>query len=128
MEGDGTVALILKDLSFQVVAAAFEVHNTLGVGFLEKVYENALAKELTGRGYRVEQQKEINVYYKNHSVGCYFADLVINDEMIIELKVAECLQRAHEAQLMNYLRATKLRVGLLLNFGKTRLEHKRFVF
>lgn len=128
MGDGGTVELILKDLSFQVVAAAFEVHNTLGVGFLEKVYENALAKELTGRGYRVGQQKEINVFYKNQNVGSYFADLVINDDLIIELKVAECLQKTHEAQLMNYLRATKLRVGLLLNFGKTRLEHKRFVF
>jgi GxxExxY protein len=128
MAQEGIVDLVLKDLSFQIVAAALEVHNSLGVGFLEKVYENALAKELRDQGHRVEQQKEVKVFYKGIEVGAYFADLVVNDQLIIELKVAECLQRAHEAQLMNYLRASKVRLGLLLNFGKTRLEHKRFVF
>jgi GxxExxY protein len=119
--------VVLKDLSFEVMAAAFEVQNTLGPGFLEKVYENALAFELTRRGIRAETQREIQVFYKGISVGVYFADILVNDEMIIELKATESLSKIHEAQVLNYLKATGKRLGLLINFSKNRLEHKRFV-
>jgi len=104
-----------------------EVHRTLGVGFLEKVYENALVFELCARGITAESQKPISVHYKGRAVGEYFADIVVADRVILELKVAATLTEAHEAQMLNYLRATGLRVGLVLNFGAPRLEWKRLV-
>jgi GxxExxY protein len=90
----------------------------LGYGFLEKVYENALKKELLKAGHIVESQKQIQVYYDNDVVGEYYADLVVDNKVILELKAAETLVAEHEVQLINYLRATDIEVGLLLNFGK----------
>jgi GxxExxY protein len=107
-----------------VIKAFYTVYNELGPGFLEKVYENALALEMRMAGLVVEQQKPISVYYRDVLVGEYFADLIANDRVIVELKTAEAIARAHEAQLVNYLKATKYEVGLLLNFGKT-AEYKR---
>lgn len=92
--------------------------NALGYGFLEKVYENALKKELLKAGHVVEAQKQIKVYYDNDVVGEYYADLVVDNKVILELKAAETLVAEHEVQLINYLRATDMEVGLLLNFGK----------
>ena len=106
-----------KELTEQIIKAFYRVYNTLGYGFLEKVYENALVLELMAGGLRVEQQKRLQVYYENHVVGDYFADLVVEDLVIIELKVADALTLAHEAQLLNYLKATSVEVGLLFNFG-----------
>ena len=106
-----------RELTEQIIKAFYRVYNTLGYGFLEKVYENALVLELTVGGLRVEQQKRLQVYYENHVVGDYFADLVVEDLVIIELKVADALTLAHEAQLLNYLKATSVEVGLLFNFG-----------
>lgn len=121
------MSVVYKNLSFNVMAAVYEVHNTLGFGFLEKVYERALCKELCDRKIPVETQKEIKVYYKGDEVGTYFADLVVNDEILLELKVVESLNNFHKAQMLHYLKATGFKLGLLINFGKERVEYKRLV-
>jgi len=120
-------SFVLGKVSFEILSAAFEVHNTLGVGFLEKVYENAMNYELKKRKLDVELQKEIPVYYKGALVGTYYTDILVNNEVIIELKSVDALTKTHEAQLLNYLKATGKQLGLLINFGKCRVEHKRFV-
>ena len=111
-----------------IIGAAQAVSNTLGCGFLEKVYENALALELRTRGHDVKQQFWADVRYRNELVGHYAADLLIDDEVIVELKVATRLERDHRAQCINYLRATGRRVALLLNFGRPRLEVDRVIW
>ena len=116
-----------KQLSHQILAAAFEVHNILGYGFLENVYEKALLQELRSRGLKAESQTEIKVSYKGKEVGSYCADIVVNDYIILELKAVEMLNKAHEAQLLNYLKATNKKIGILINFGKDKVEYKRFV-
>jgi len=127
MPDDQMTGLILKDLTFQIIAAVYEVHNVLGSGFLENVYEKALLKELRLRGMTAVPQKEIVVKYKDEEVGSYFADILVNDEVILELKAVDSLSKIHEAQLLNYLKATGKRIGLLINFGKQRVEYKRLV-
>ena len=119
--------VLYKDLSYEIMSAVFEVHNTLGFGFLEKVYENALLKELALRGFKVEAQKEIRIFYKEQDVGIYFADLVVNGKILIELKAVESLSNLHKAQVLNYLKATGLKLGLFINFGKERVESIRLV-
>ncbi len=121
------VDVVYKELSYEVMAAAFEVHNTLGPGFLEKVYEKALLRELTLRGMRAEAQKEIKVFYKGEDVGIYFADLIVNGKILLELKSVENISNIHQAQVLNYLKATGFNLGLLINFGKERVEYKRLV-
>lgn len=115
------------ELTEQVIKAFYKVYNVLGYGFLEKVYENALYLELKEMGFDVEKQKPIDVKYEGQSVGSYFADLVVEGTIIIELKAAEKLIEDHEFQLINYLKATDMEVGLLLNFGK-KPEIRRKVF
>lgn len=115
------------DLTEQIIKAFYKVYNTLGYGFLEKVYENAMYIKLRDMGYFVEKQKRIKVFYEEQQVGDYFADLVVNEQVIIELKASESLCEEHEYQLINYLKATEIEVGLLLNFGK-KPEFKRKVF
>lgn len=105
------------DLTGKIIGAFYTVYNSLGYGFLEKVYENALAIELQNVGLSVEQQKPIMVYYAGQPVGEYFADIVVNDVVIVELKAVKQLTVEHEAQLLNYLKAISLEVGLLFNFG-----------
>ena len=95
-----------KELTEKIIGAFYQVYNTLGYGFLEKVYENALAHELRKRGYWVKQQSPINVYYDGLIVGDYFADLIVNDEVILELKTVDSILEEHKAQLVNYLKAT----------------------
>ena len=107
------------EITEEILNAFYKVYNTLGYGFLEKVYENALFYELNKRGLSCVKQKKILVHYENHEVGEYYADLYVEDKVIIELKAAELLREEHEAQLINYLKATDIEVGLLLNFGKT---------
>lgn len=107
-----------KELTSKIIQAFYKVYNTLGYGFLEKVYENAMRVELNKMGISVEQQKNIKVYYESEMVGDYFADLLIEELVIVELKAAENICEEHEAQLLNYLKATDIEVGLLLNFGK----------
>ncbi len=115
------------DITDKIIKAFYHVYNVLGFGFLEKVYENAMLQELNSMGLHCEKQKPIEVYYKNKKVGEYFADIIVEDKVIVELKAAEGLIEEHEAQLTNYLKATKIEVGLLLNFGKTP-QIKRKVF
>jgi GxxExxY protein len=115
------------DLTKQIIGAFYVVYNTLGYGFLERVYENALALELMNLELQVEQQKSITVYYADQPVGEYFADIVVNNVIIVELKAVRQLLDEHEAQLLNYLKATTIEVGLLLNFGPTP-EVKRKVY
>jgi GxxExxY protein len=111
----------------QIIGSAFTVSNELGSGFLEKVYENALAHELRKAGIRVEQQYPIQVYYDGIVVGNYVAGLLVNDCVLVELKVIKALGNIEMAQCLNYLKATDLRVCLLLNFGRPRVEVKRIV-
>ncbi|MCA0389059.1 MAG: GxxExxY protein [Bacteroidetes bacterium] len=116
--------MLYGDLTEDIIGAFYDVNNSLGHGFLERVYENALALELRSVGMIIEQQKPIKVYYKKQIVGEYFADIIVNDLVILELKVVDKILREHEAQLLNYLRATDIEVGLLLNFG-TNAEFRR---
>jgi GxxExxY protein len=116
-----------KSLSDSILKVYYEVYNELGYGFLEKVYQNAMYFELKAQGYKVEAQKQIKVYYKSQIVGEYYADLIIDDLIIIELKACECLMDEHQAQLLNYLKATKVEIGMLLNFGTTP-EFKRLIY
>jgi GxxExxY protein len=119
--------ILHKEITGKIIEAFYKVNNTLGYGFLEMVYENAMKIELIRMGLKVGQQKNIKVYYESNEVGDYFADLIVNDVVIIELKAAESLCEEHEAQLINYLKATTAEVGLLLNFGK-KVEFKRKIF
>jgi GxxExxY protein len=105
------------DLTEKIIGAFFKVYNALGYGFPEKVYEKAMVLELAKLGLQVEQQKQVTVYYDGQVVGEYCADLVVNDVVIVELKAVQQLLAEHEAQLLNYLKATTIEVGLLLNFG-----------
>jgi GxxExxY protein len=117
----------IDKLTYQVIGAAFRVSNALGAGFLEGVYERALARELADVGLRVERQAPVDVSYKGESVGKYFADLLVEDSVIVELKVASGLDHRNYQQCVHYLAATKLRICLLLNFGRSRLEYRRIV-
>ena len=108
-----------------MIGCAFTVLNTLGAGFLERVYENALAFELRAAGLSVAQQSGAIVYYHDQVVGEYFVDLLVEDVLLVELKIAKALDDAHQLQCINYLKATDLRLCLLLNFGRPRLEIKR---
>ncbi len=117
-----------SDITQQIIGAFYKVYNTLGYGFLEKVYENALAIELKQHGLSVVQQVPIKVYYNGQSVGKYYTDLLVEDKVIVELKTVETLTDEHYAQLLNYLKATKIEVGLILNFGPGKPEVRRKVF
>jgi GxxExxY protein len=110
-----------------IIKAFYKVYNTLGYGFLEKVYENALLIELGREGLKARKQKRIIVHYDGFEAGEYYADIIVNNLIIIELKAAEFLCQEHEFQLINYLKATEIEVGLLLNFGR-KPEIKRKVF
>ena len=105
-------------LTENIIQVFYKVYNTLGYGFLEKVYENAMFHELTSMGLDVKRQHPIVVFYDSVKVGSYYADLIVEDLVIIELKAAESICEEHECQLVNYLKATDVEVGLLLNFGK----------
>ena len=117
----------LNDITYAIRGAIFEVNKVLGPGFLEKVYENALLYELKNRGLKSECQAPITVNYKGQCVGEYFADIFVEDGVIIELKTAEKIEKIHEAQLLNYLKATGIQVGLIVNFRHFKTEIKRLV-
>ncbi|MBW3623973.1 MAG: GxxExxY protein [Armatimonadetes bacterium] len=106
-----------SDLTEAIIQAFYSVYNALGHGFLEKVYENAMAIELRERGLKVHQQAPITVFYHEYPVGEYFADLLVEERIVVELKATEVLRDEHSAQLLNYLRGTGIEVGLLFNFG-----------
>jgi GxxExxY protein len=116
-----------SELTELIIKSFYEVYNKLGFGFLEKVYENALLIELEKNGLSAKSQMPIDVFYDTEIVGVYFADIVVEDLVISELKGCEGLAAEHEAQLLNYLRATDIEIGLLLNFGKTpQVKRKAF--
>jgi len=117
----------LDKITEQVIGAAYRVSNVLGAGFLEKVYENALTHELKKHGLLVEQQKQLTVYYDGVVVGNYYSDLLVEGVVIVELKATSRIEDIHLAQCLNYLKATGLKLGLILNFGKPRVEIKRVV-
>lgn len=119
--------MLHEETTDKIIKAFYEVYNQLGYGFLEKVYENAMFFELINMQLNCEKQKSVTVLYKNHIVGDYTADLIVNGVIIVELKAAETINIAHETQLINYLRAANIEVGLLLNFGK-KPEFKRKLF
>jgi len=114
-------------LTEKIIGCAFKVHNTLGCGFLEKVYENALTHELRKNALYIEQQKLIQVIYDEIVVGDYIADILVESAVILELKATKVIDKIHEAQLLNYLKATGLNLGLILNFGQPKLQIRRFV-
>jgi len=118
---------IHSDTTEKIIKCFYKVYNTLGYGFLEKVYENAMFIELRNLGLFVEKQKQIIVYYEEVKVGEYYADLIVSKSVIVELKAAESLCEEHEFQLINYLKATNIEIGLLLNFGKEP-QMKRKIF
>lgn len=107
-----------EELTKQIIKIFYQVYNELGYGFLEKVYQNSLYLALKQEGLEIDAQRKIKVWFRGYEVGEYFADLIVNDLIILELKATETLLDEHEAQLLNYLRGTEIEVGLLLNFGK----------
>jgi GxxExxY protein len=117
----------INDITYRINGAVFEVNRVLGSGFLEKVYENALLFEIKKQGLKAEKQVPIKVLYKNHLVGEYIADIFVEKKVVVEIKTVENLDKAHEAQLLNYLKATGLQIGLLVNFKHPKAEIKRMV-
>ena len=120
--------LIHREITEAIIGAAFAVHSELGYGFLEKVYQRALQVELVKAGCRAELEMPIAVKYRGIVVGEYFADMLVDENVIIEIKVAPDYQRADEAQLLNQLKATGVKVGMLLNFGRQKAEFRRLVY
>jgi GxxExxY protein len=119
------MTLLYEELTSQIIKACFEVINELGAGFLESVYQNALVLALRQKGLMVEPQKPIAVIFRGENVGQFYADLLVDEKVIIELKAVSALQPEHQAQLINYLKATGIEVGLLVNFGVSKLEYRR---
>ena len=117
----------INELTYLINCAIFEVNRELRAGFLEKVYENALLIELISRGLKSENQVPIKVKYKGTEVGEYYADIVVENQVILELKAVDSLQKIHEAQLLNYLKATGYKIGILVNFAHPKAEIKRYV-
>lgn len=127
VEGHHPSKLLHREITEAIIGAAFEVHNSLGYGFLERVYQRALQVELVRGGHRAELECAIAVRYKGAIVGEYFADLVVDEKVIVEVKVAADYNRLDEAQLLNELKATGFQVGLLMNFGRSKIQFKRLV-
>ena len=118
----------LQPVTQQIIGATFEVHNILGYGFLERVYQRAMQVELELRGVKVELEPKIKVQFKSVVVGDYAADLLVEDKIILELKTDPTYQALHEAQLLNELRGTGIKLGFLINFGREKVEYKRMIF
>ena len=125
MEEDKNI--IHKELSYKIIELALEVHNELGCGFLEKVYENALMILLGRERIPARQQAPVEVYFQNKVVGQYFADILVDNKIILELKTVDAISDVHKAHVLNYLRATGIKLGLIMNFAKPRFEYKRLV-
>ena len=118
----------INDITYKINGAVFEVNRVLGSGFLEKVYENALLFEIKKQRLKAERQVPIKVLYKKHLVGEYIADIFVEKKVVVKIKTVENLDKMHEAQLLNYLKATGLQIGLLVNFKHPKAEIKRMVF
>jgi GxxExxY protein len=121
------VEFLHKELSFQIIGAAMEVHRVLGPGFLEGIYQAAMERELGLRRVEFVPQQRIVVEYKDAAIADYFLDLVVDHKIVVELKAVSALASVHQAQLLSYLHASQLKVGLLFNFGEVSLKHKRMV-
>jgi GxxExxY protein len=119
--------ILHKSITDAILKVFYDVYNELGYGFLEKVYQNAMYFELKSLSYKVEAQKQIKVYFKKQLVGEYYSDLLVEDKVIVELKATELLMNVHVAQIMNYLKATPIEIGLLINFGEEP-EFKRLYY
>jgi GxxExxY protein len=117
-----------KEITEAIIGSAFEVYNQLGYGFLHRVYQRALQVELVRRGFNGDLEKRTTVRYKEVVVGEYDGDMIVNDVVLVEIKVAPQYDKRDEAQLLNVLKATGLKVGMLLNFGRYKVEYKRFIF
>lgn len=124
---DTEKGFLYKELTGEIIDSACKVHNTIGCGLLEKVYENSLARELELREKKLSLQKEFKVIYREKEVGIYYADLVVDNKVIIEVKTVENIADIHRAQLLNYLKISGLRVGLIINFAKPKLQYERFI-
>jgi GxxExxY protein len=122
-----SLGMDINEITYEINGAVFEVNKVLGPGFLEKVYQNALMFELKSRGLKAESQVPIKVFYKEDIVGEYIADILVEDKVIVELKTVETIDTMHEAQLLNYLKATGKQIGLLVNFKHSKAEIKRLV-
>jgi len=127
MEPEEKMKLLEKELTEKVIGACFEVANELGPGFLESVYRKALIMVLMQLGLKAGEEVPLKVSFRGQIVGDFFADILVDDRLVIELKAVKALTAEHEAQLMNYLKATGIKVGLLVNFGKSKVEWKRLV-
>ena len=119
--------IIYPELSYKIMGAVFDVHNALGPGFLESIYEKALMEELSGKGLKVKTQIIIDVLYKNKKIGVHKLDLIVEDKVVIELKTVERFAIHHKAQLTSYLKASKYKLGILVNFSKAKIEYHRVV-
>lgn len=119
------MTLMHENITAKILAACFEVMKELGSGFLESVYEKALTMALKQKGLKVETQVPLAVFFRGQSVGEFFADLMVADKVIVEIKAVKALTPGHQAQLINYLKATHMKVGLIVNFGRPKLEYKR---
>ncbi len=115
----------LKELTEKIIGAAYEVHNTLGGGFVEKVYENALIEELREHGFIIEQQKPVSVLYKGKSAGEFIADMIVEKKVLVEVKSVKMLTKDFDSKLIHYLKATGIEVGLLINFGESVQVHRK---
>ncbi|OQX23856.1 MAG: GxxExxY protein [Desulfobacteraceae bacterium IS3] len=120
--------ILYKELSYKVIGLAMEAHRKLGHGFLEKVYENALMILFRKNDVRAEQQAAIKVFFEGEIIGQYVADILIDEKIILELKCAEKILPIHRSQLLNYLKASNLRLGIIINFGNSKLEYERLVY
>lgn len=121
------LGILYKELSYKIIGLAMEVHRELGYGFLEKVYENALMILLEENNIKVEQQKQIIIKFHGKEIGNYVSDLLVEEKIIIELKVATKIKNFHKAQVANYLKATGKKLGIIINFGTEKLEFERVV-
>jgi GxxExxY protein len=126
LQDDHRSELQYGEITEKIIGCAFEVINELGAGFLESVYEKAFAIALQDKGLRVKCQHPIHVRFRQRIVGEFYADLFVDEKVIFELKVAKAIAPEHQAQTINYLKATGIEVGLLINFGNPKLEYKRF--
>lgn len=122
-----TDSLLHKELTHLIIRSFYDVYNELGSGFLESVYSNAMALVLRQQRLHVETEKELAVYFRGNIIGNFRADMIVEEKVLLELKAVRCLEPVHEAQLLNYLKATAIEVGLLMNFGN-KPSFKRFVF
>ena len=120
-------SIIHKELSYKIIELALEVHNELGCGFLEKVYENAMMLLFDREKIPARQQAPANVYFQGKVIGQYFADILVDGKVMLELKTVDSITNVHIAQILNYLRATGIKLGLVLNFAKPKFEYKRLV-